>query len=156
MPLELEFPGYCEQPNLGARNQTQVHRESYTPVRPEAFFFLALGFVQLRVVFVKETLSERRRGRHRILGMQHSLEIGSPVLKSLCTSANSSVKNGFMQTEVDNPSQTHRGRLDRGQWRPFPSFPLHPKAQPHGELDVSRIRRKTGEHTSSLAWNKAQ
>lgn len=95
MPLELEFPGYCEQPDLGARNQTQVRRESYTPVSPEAFFFLALGFVQLRVVFVKETLSERRRGRHRILGMQHSLEIGSPVLKSFFTSANSSVKTGL-------------------------------------------------------------
>lgn len=39
MPLELEFPGYCEQPDLGARNQTQVRRESYTPVSPEAFFF---------------------------------------------------------------------------------------------------------------------
>ena len=95
MPLELKFPGCCEQPDLGARNQMQVRRESYTPVSPEAFFFPGPRICSIKSGFVKETLSERRRGRYRILGMQHSLEIGSSVLKSLCTSANSSVKTGL-------------------------------------------------------------
>lgn len=62
-PLELEFPGYCEQPDLGARNQTQVRHESYTPVSPEAFFFfLALGFVQLRVVLLRRPCLKEGEG----------------------------------------------------------------------------------------------